>query len=116
MLAAAKLGLPRGEAHSGYMWLLNWWKVLPAGKVAPSGEVPPHLRSLAMINIRTKSRWGGEGLFGFLFSSQPITDEVRQGLGRPRRGAAYWLALHGLFSLLSYRTQDHQPRDGPSNH
>jgi hypothetical protein len=25
---------------------------------------------------------------------------------------AYWLAPHGLLSLLSYGTQDHQPRDG----
>jgi hypothetical protein len=25
---------------------------------------------------------------------------------RPRRGAAYWLALHSLLSLLSYRTQE----------
>ena len=25
-------------------------------------------------------------------------------------GAAYWLASHGLLSLLSYRTQGHQPR------
>ena len=32
---------------------------------------------------------------------------------RPWRGATYRFALHGLFSLLSYRTQDHQPRDGP---
>ena len=31
---------------------------------------------------------------------------------RPWRGAAYWLALHGLLSLLSHRTQGHQPRDG----
>ena len=31
---------------------------------------------------------------------------------RPWRGAAYWLAPHGLLSLLSYRTQDHQPKDG----
>jgi hypothetical protein len=30
-------------------------------------------------------------------------------------GAAYWLALHGLLSLLSYRTQDHQPRDGTTH-
>jgi hypothetical protein len=29
---------------------------------------------------------------------------------RPWRDAAYWLAPHGLLSLLSYRTQDHQPR------
>jgi len=31
---------------------------------------------------------------------------------RPCRDAAYWLAPHGLLSLLSCRTQDHQPRDG----
>jgi hypothetical protein len=30
---------------------------------------------------------------------------------RPWRGAAYWLASPGLLSLLSYRTQDYQPRD-----
>jgi hypothetical protein len=27
-------------------------------------------------------------------------------------GAAYWLAHHSLFSLLSYGTQGHQSRDG----
>ena len=31
---------------------------------------------------------------------------------KPWRDAAYWFAPHGLLSLLSYRTQDHQPRDG----
>jgi hypothetical protein len=31
---------------------------------------------------------------------------------RPWRDAAYWLASHGLLSLLSYRTQGHQPRNG----
>ena len=30
-------------------------------------------------------------------------------------GAAYWLASPGLFSLLSYRTQDHQPRVGTTH-
>ena len=34
---------------------------------------------------------------------------------RPWTGAAYLLAPHGLLSLLSYRTQDHQPRDGPTH-
>ena len=29
--------------------------------------------------------------------------------------AAYWLVLHGLLNLLSYRTQDHQPRDGTTH-
>ena len=31
---------------------------------------------------------------------------------RPWRGAVYWLVPRGLLSLLSYRTQDQQPRDG----
>ena len=30
----------------------------------------------------------------------------------PWRSAAYWLPLHSLLSLLSYRTQNHQLRDG----
>jgi hypothetical protein len=30
-------------------------------------------------------------------------------------GAAYWLAPPGLLCLLSYRIQDHQPRDGPTH-
>jgi hypothetical protein len=30
------------------------------------------------------------------------------------RGAGYWLASHGLLSLFSYRTQNHQPRGGSS--
>jgi hypothetical protein len=31
---------------------------------------------------------------------------------KPWKGASYWLALHGLLSLLSYRTQDDKLRDG----
>jgi hypothetical protein len=34
---------------------------------------------------------------------------------RPWRGAAYWLAPHLLLNLLSYRTQDHLPRSGPTH-
>jgi hypothetical protein len=34
---------------------------------------------------------------------------------RPRRGAAYWLASHGLLSLLSQRTQDYQHRDSTTH-
>jgi hypothetical protein len=34
---------------------------------------------------------------------------------RPWRDAAYWLAPCGLLSLLSYRTQDYQPRDGTTH-
>jgi hypothetical protein len=35
---------------------------------------------------------------------------------RPRRGAAYSLAPHGLLSLPSYSTQDHQARDSTTQH
>lgn len=28
------------------------------------------------------------------------------------KGAAYWVASHELFNLLSYHTCDNQPRDG----
>jgi hypothetical protein len=34
---------------------------------------------------------------------------------KPWRDILYWLASPGLLSLLSYRTQDCQPRDGPTN-
>ena len=33
-----------------------------------------------------------------------------------QRGAAYWLASSSLLSLLSYRTQDYQPRHGITDH
>jgi hypothetical protein len=33
---------------------------------------------------------------------------------RPWRDVLYWLASPGFLSLLSYRTQDYQPRDGPT--
>jgi hypothetical protein len=55
-------------------------------------------------------------------------EEVRTGTGarltgmwrqelrlRAWRGAALWLAPHGLLSLLSYRTQDYQPRGGTTH-
>jgi hypothetical protein len=34
---------------------------------------------------------------------------------RPWRGAAFWLASHGLLNLLSYRTQDPQHRGGTTH-
>ena len=34
---------------------------------------------------------------------------------RPWRDISYWLASPGLLSLFSYRTQEHQPRDGTTN-
>jgi hypothetical protein len=34
---------------------------------------------------------------------------------RPWRDVSYWLASPGLLSLLYYRTQDNQPRDGTTH-
>jgi hypothetical protein len=53
-----------------------------------------------------------------------ITKEVRSGTQAGQEAGAdaeamedvpYWLASPGLLSLLSYRTQDCQPRDGPTH-
>jgi hypothetical protein len=53
-----------------------------------------------------------------------ITKEVKSGtqagqkqeqMQKPWRGVPYWLAYPGLHGLLSYRTQDYQPRDGPTH-
>jgi hypothetical protein len=34
---------------------------------------------------------------------------------KSRRSATYWLAPHGLLSLLSYASQDYQPRSGTTH-
>jgi hypothetical protein len=75
--------------------------------------------------------WGGKGLLSLLFHTA-VHHQRKSGLElkqirkqelmqRPWRNVSYWLASPGLLSLLSYRTQDHQPRDstthnGPSPH
>ena len=62
---------------------------------------------------------GEKGLFGFHFHiavhhQRSQDKDLRQGRNPEARAdaeamedAAYWLAPHGLLSLLSYRTQDH---------
>jgi hypothetical protein len=67
--------------------------------------------------------WKGKGLLGFCSHITAIiegrqdrnsnrAETWRQELmQKPWCGAAYWLAHHWLLSLLSYKTQDHQPRD-----
>jgi hypothetical protein len=65
--------------------------------------------------------WRGKGLFSLHFHTavhlqwksglelkQVRKQELMQ---RPWRDVLYWLASPGLLSLLSYRTQDYQPRD-----
>jgi len=51
----------------------------------------PH-HCLSLKEVRTGTEAGQE----------PVTEAIE--------GAAYCLAPHGLLILLSYRTQDHQPR------
>ena len=71
-----------------------------------------------------KASWGGKDLFSSHFQIivhhwRKSGQELKQGrilrqelTQKPWRDAAYWLASHALLSLLPYRTQDHQPRDG----
>jgi hypothetical protein len=73
----------------------------------------------------TKATCRGKGLFVLLFCSslKEVRTETQTGhelgnrswLQRPQRCDIYWLAPHGLLSWLSYRTQDHQPRDGTTH-
>jgi hypothetical protein len=75
--------------------------------------------------------WGGKGLFSVYFhiavhhqrkSGLELRQVRKQELmQRPWGDVCYWLASPGLLSLLSYRTQDYQPRDsttrnGPPPH
>jgi hypothetical protein len=72
-------------------------------------------------NIMTKKQVGEERVYSaFTFTLLFITkgsEELTQGrkqelMQRPWKYVTYWLASPGLLSLLSYRTQDFQPREG----
>jgi hypothetical protein len=72
----------------------------------------------------TKKQLGRKGLFSLHFhiavhhqrkSGLELKQVRKQELmQRPWRDVPYWLASPGLLSLVSYRTQDYQPRDGPT--
>ena len=79
-------------------------------------------------NIMTKKQVGEERVYSaytstLLFITKGCQDYNSQRAGtwrqelmqRSWRGAAYWLASPGLLSLLAYRTQDYQPRDGTTH-
>jgi hypothetical protein len=71
----------------------------------------------------TKSKLGRKGLILPDYSStlEEVRTPLKQGWNlqagadaEAMEGAANWIASHGLFTLLSYRTQDHQSGDGPT--
>jgi hypothetical protein len=76
-------------------------------------------------NVMTKKQVGEEGVYSAYTSMLLfITKEVRTGTQAGQEAGAdaeameegcYWLASPGLLSLLSYRTQDYQPRDGTTH-
>jgi hypothetical protein len=47
-----------------------------------------------------------------LFITKRNKERKQELMQRPWRDVFYWLASPGLLSLLSYRIQDYQPRDG----
>jgi hypothetical protein len=69
--------------------------------------------------------WGGKGLLGSHFHIA-VQHQRKSGLElkqvrkqelmqKPWRDVPYWLASPDLLSLLSYRIQDYQPRDGTTH-
>ena len=66
----------------------------------------------------TKKQVGEERVYSaytsiLLFITKGIKQVRKQELmQRPWRDVTYWLSSPGLLSLLSYRTQDYQPREG----
>jgi hypothetical protein len=72
-----------------------------------------------------EASWREKGLFSLYFphcvhhQRQSWRTQAGQEAGadaKPRRDVSYWLASPGLLSLLSYRTQDYQARDGTTHH
>jgi hypothetical protein len=71
----------------------------------------------------TKKQVGKERVYPaytsiLMFITKEVRLELKQELGcRGHEGSFLtgWLASPGLLSLLSYRTQDYQPRDGTTH-
>jgi hypothetical protein len=77
-------------------------------------------------NIMTKKQVGEERVYSAYIFHIAVDHQRKSGLElkqvrkqelmqRPWRDVPYWLASPGLLSLLSYRTQDCQPRDGSTH-
>ena len=68
----------------------------------------------------TTKQFGEEGEIYWLTSLRRSGLELKQVrkqelMQKGWRDVLYWLASPGLLSLLSYRTQDYQRRDGPTH-
>ena len=77
-------------------------------------------------NILTKKQVGEETVYSAYTFHIAVDHQRKSGLElkqvrkqepmqRPWRDVLYWLASPDLLSLLSYKTQDYQPRDGPTH-
>jgi hypothetical protein len=82
--------------------------------------------SIPTQNITSKKQVGGGKSLFCLHFHVAVHHQRKSGLElkqvrkqelmqRPWRDVTYRLASPGLLSLLSYRTQDYQPRDGPTH-
>jgi hypothetical protein len=76
---------------------------------------------ISVQNNMTKKQVGEERLYSTYTSThhqRKSGQDTGQELGadaEAMEGVSYWLASPGLLSLLSYRTQDYQPRDGTTH-
>ena len=72
------------------------------------------------VTIKGSPKGGGIQVSSMLEVSWPCVFKcmmsIAIGTYLPWKGVAFWLALHGLLSMLSYRTQDYHPRDGTIHH
>ena len=83
--------------------------------------------TIAVMKHCEKVNQGAKGYYGLYFHisvhyGRKLRQELKQGRNleagadaEAMEGAAYWLPSPGLFSLLSYRTQDYQPMDGTTH-
>ena len=75
----------------------------------------------AVMRHHDKKQVGVERVYLAYSPTSQVPTEDRTGTWRQElkqkswRDVPYWLAPHGLLSLLSYRTQDHQPKGGPTH-
>jgi hypothetical protein len=96
-------------------------ETLPQSKQTTKKELFQIVLEFVLLqqNTTTKKQSGEERVYQLILPDHSLSlVELRQSRNleagadaEAMEDAAYWLAPHGLLSLLSYRTQDHQPRN-----